>query len=254
MRVLITGAGGVLGKRTLARAVESGHEVSVLTHSADRQFPDVSKVHRADLATGEGLKPALDGVEAVIHCATDPSRHNEVDVVGTERLVAASDPDTHIVYPGIVGSDVIQLKYYRSKIRAEAALTERPWSVIRATQFHHLAWMMLERWSRYPMMVVPAGTRLQTLDPNTIAAQMVAALEHPGGGLLPDIGGPRAYEFSELAKSFLAARRKRRWVIPVNIPGLAAAGFRAGGNLTPNRDESGDTWNDFVGRRLSDVV
>lgn len=252
MRVLVTGAGGVLGKRVLGLVLEAEHDVSVLTHDATRPFPEPIRVHRGDLGSGSGLEAALDGADAVIHCAGDPRNHDMVDAVGTARMVAASNRDTHFIYPGIVGSDVIPLKYYKSKMAAEAAITERPWTVMRSTQFHQLAWMLMERMSRWPVMAVPAKTRLQPIDPTTVARHLVAALETPNAGRLPDLGGKHVYEVVEVARSFLATRMIRRMVVPVNLPGLVGASLRAGGNLTPNRDEKGGTWNDFVGKRLGE--
>jgi uncharacterized protein YbjT (DUF2867 family) len=251
MRVLVTGASGVLGGRVMERALAAGHGVVAATSRAGRSFPEPVRTAVLDLGTGAGLTEALAGVEAVIHCASDAAHHAEVDARGTRRLVEASEPGTHFVYPGIVGSDVIPLAYYRSKMASEAALLDRPWTVIRTTQFHQLAWSIMARLARRPpLMPVPGNTRIQPLDPGSLATRLVEALVTGAQGRAPDLGGPFAYDVSALARSYLEATRTRRWLISVNWPGLLWASLRAGANLTPNRDETGETWNDFLARRL----
>jgi uncharacterized protein YbjT (DUF2867 family) len=251
MRVLVTGAGGVLGARVLERAVRAGYEVVATTSRPDRRFPDAATTALLDLGTGAGVSEALVGVEAVIHCASDSADHARVDAIGTRRLVEASAPGTHFVYPGIVGSDVVPLAYYRSKIASEAALRERPWTVIRTTQFHQLAWGIMIRLSRRPpLMLVPGNTRIQPLDPGSLATRLVEAAATGAQGRAPDLGGPFAYDVSALARSYLDATGTKRWLVSLNWPGLVWASLRAGANLTPNRDETGETWNDFLARRL----
>jgi uncharacterized protein YbjT (DUF2867 family) len=245
MRVLVTGAGGLLGDRVLRLALEAGHEVGAATHTADRRFPDEARPVVMDLATGAGLE----GIEAVIHCASDFRNHHSVDAEGTRRLVEASRPDTHFIYPGIVGSDVIPLKYYHSKMEAEAALLQRPWTVIRTTQFHHLGWALMARQCKRMLMPVPTRTRIQPLDPESLAVRLVEAVAAGERGRAPDLGGRFVYDVSDLARSYLEATGKKRWVVRFNWPGLVGASLRAGANITPNRDEQGETWNEFVARQ-----
>ena len=40
-----------------------------------------------NLVTGEGLAAAVDGVDVVVHAASDPGASGPTDVEGTERLV-----------------------------------------------------------------------------------------------------------------------------------------------------------------------
>ncbi|WP_373355176.1 NAD-dependent epimerase/dehydratase family protein [Pseudoroseicyclus sp. CXY001] len=80
MKLLLTGAGGFLGRATLAEAEARGHEVRALT--------------RADGDLAEGLPPgALDGIDAVLHCAAalDGSRAARDTVQATLALLRALD-------------------------------------------------------------------------------------------------------------------------------------------------------------------
>jgi len=92
----------------------------------------------------------------------------------------------------------------------------------------------------------PAGEVVEADDP----PKRVEAAEVGPQGRLPDLGGPTVYDVKDLARSVATALGRSRRVIGVNIPGLVGAAFRAGGNLTPNRDETGATWNDFVAARI----
>lgn len=205
-----------------------------------------------DLATGSGLAGAVEGVEAIIHSATDPRHTQSIDVGGLGLLDEAAPPDAHLLLPSIVGCDLIPTPYYRSKTASEQVLTslERPWSILRATQFHQLIWTWYSRPSRNPFLLVPASTRYQVLDPMEMARQIVDAVETRRQGRLEDLGGAFAYEAAELARSALAAVGSHRRAIAYNRPGIVGAALRAGANLTPHRG-GGETWNEFIARQLS---
>jgi hypothetical protein len=49
---------------------------------------------------------------------------------------------------------------------------------------------------------------------------------------------------------YLRARRKRRLLAPVRLPGRAARAFRAGANLAPERAVGVRTWEEFLAERV----
>jgi uncharacterized protein YbjT (DUF2867 family) len=253
MEILVTGGTGVLGSAVVAELVSRVHAVRVLTRHPD-YVADTARVVPGSLASTGAVAEALDGVAAVVHCATDPRKHREVDREGTERLLEAAvrSSDPHIVFPGIVGSDVIPLGYYKSKIAVEEMIqaARSPHTILRATQFHTLIWSALTAMSRFPMMVLPRDTRFQPIDHAVMARMLVDAVEAGPQGRLDDIGGPMAYGAKDLATSHRAATGHGRRMIQMNVPGIVGAAFRAGGNLTPNRATDGRTWNDFVAERM----
>lgn len=250
MKVLVTGASGVLGTHVSRVAVERGHTVRRLSRSSTVRAGWLS----GDLATGDGVIAAVEGVDVVIHCATDPRHHKATDVVGTSRLLdaALASGGPHIVYPGIVGSDVIPLGYYRSKTTAERMLeaSDCPVTIQRYTQFHDRLWHVLKALTRARIVPIPNDTRFQVLDAAAAARRLVAAAESPSAGRLPDLGGPTVYDVRDLARSVATALGRTRRIIRINVPGLIGATFRAGGNLTENRDDTGSTWNEFVAEKL----
>ena len=254
MEVLVTGGTGVLGSAVVAELVSRVHAVRVLSRHPDA-VGDTARLVPGSLASAGAIAEALDGVEAVVHCATDPRNHRRVDRDGTALLLetARRSGNPHVVYPGIVGSDVIPLGYYKSKIAAEEMIerSDCPFTFVRATQFHTLIWTALDRLARLPVMVLPRDTRFQPLDHAVMAQLLVDAVESGPRGRMPDIGGPMAYEAKDLATSHRAATGHGRRMIQFNMPGIVGAAFRAGGNLTPNRNTEGKTWNDFVAERMA---
>ena len=253
MQVLVTGAGGILGGRVVRELLERVHAVRVVVRRAE-QIPDLTSAVVGSLDHVSVVAEAVDGVDAIVHCATNPRDHKRVDVEGTGRLLDASGRagSPHVVYPGIVGSDVVPLKYYESKMAAEQLITGSvlPYSILRTTQFHHLIWFMLDRLAKYPVMVLPRGMRAQPIDPADVARRLVDAVESGPSQHLEPIGGPTAYSIRDLATSHRAATGHGRRIVEFNYPGISGAAFRAGANLTPNREETGRTWNDFVAAQM----
>ena len=100
MKLLITGAGGFLGRNVVASAVQRGHDVRAMVRPAGR--PDPSWEHhpkvelvKCDLRAATGIDEALEGVDAVIHLAAtkagDLYEQFGGTVIATENLLAAMD-------------------------------------------------------------------------------------------------------------------------------------------------------------------
>jgi nucleoside-diphosphate-sugar epimerase len=95
MRVLVTGAGGFLGRHVVDRLLERGHEVKAVLRPASappEPRPRVEVV-RADLRVQPDLVPLFEGTDAVLHVAAategDEDTQFASSVVGTERLLDA---------------------------------------------------------------------------------------------------------------------------------------------------------------------
>lgn len=250
--VLVTGAGGTLGRRLVGELARRGHTVVAATtrEGAPKQLASISYV-RVDLVTGAGLDEATKDVGTMIHSASNTARAREVDLGGLLRLVEAA-PKAHVIYPGIVGADLIPTPYYETKTETEQALAASgaPWTILRATQFHQLIWHWYATESRNPFLPVPNHTRYQVVDPLEVARRLVDLVETGPQGRVDDIGGPFAYEAADLARSCLVAVGSKRRIIRYNKPGIVGAALRAGANLTPNR-AAGQTWNDFIERQMA---
>jgi nucleoside-diphosphate-sugar epimerase len=73
MRLLVTGASGFVGRRVVADAIAAGFEVTAAVREVSRAHDVVASAARVvavgDLGPDTGWRAALDGVDAVIHCA-----------------------------------------------------------------------------------------------------------------------------------------------------------------------------------------
>ncbi|ORB30047.1 SDR family NAD(P)-dependent oxidoreductase [Mycolicibacterium parafortuitum] len=115
MKVLITGGTGFVGAWTAKAAQDAGHEVRFLVRNPDRLKTsaaqigaDISDHVTGDIADSETTAAALDGCDAVIHCAamvsTDPSRADEMlhtNLEGARNILggavrAGIDPVVHV--------------------------------------------------------------------------------------------------------------------------------------------------------------
>lgn len=232
--ILITGATGTLGKQVVGGATEAGHQVRAMSR---RHHVGYTGVHwtQCDLLAGEGIDAAVDGIDVIVHCATQVTRGK--DVTSIENLVAAAHRAgvSHIVHVSIVGIDRIPLPYYQTKLRVERALEASGvgHTVLRATQFHDLikTSFSIQRFS--PVLWTLRGVRFQPIDTRDVAARLVALADGEPAGRVADIGGPAVHTHTDLARMFLATRGSRRRVVAMPVPGRIVAGYRSGANLAP---------------------
>src|SRR3712207_1674767 len=192
--VLVTGGSGLLGRAVVDRLAATGHRVRVLSRrSPDGLSPSVEAV-RGDLRTGSGLAQAVAGADAIVHCASDPRGCQDVDVAGTERLLAAACQAgrPHVVYISIVGVDRIPYAYYRAKVAAERLIEESglPRTTLRTTQFHEFSLAAVRQLARSPLVPIVRGWRFQPVDVGEVADALVTHVAAGPAGPIPDLGGP----------------------------------------------------------------
>jgi uncharacterized protein YbjT (DUF2867 family) len=108
--------------------------------------------------------------------------------------------------------------------------------------------------AKLPVVPVPSGFRVQTVDTGEVAARLVELALGQPAGLVPDLGGPRVYGLDELVRSYLRATGKHRLLMPMRLPGKAARAYREGANLTPDRAVGRRTWEDFLAADLAPTL
>jgi uncharacterized protein YbjT (DUF2867 family) len=253
MRVLVTGGSGVLGRSVVQWLVEAGHVPRVLSRRG-RAGTNDGEWAIADLATSRGLPEALAGVDVVIHAASSPFRQSRhVDVEGTRRLLrhAREAGVRHLIYPSIVGINRIPFGYYRDKLAAEDAIaaSDVPWTILRATQFHELLDFALRTLDRLPVLLLPAGFQFQPVDSAEVAAALAAQVDAGPAGRLPDFGGPEILSVEEITRAWLAAEGRRKPVLSLPLPGVAARGFRQGYNTNAAAKRGRTTWAEWLRHR-----
>ena len=247
--VLVTGGTGRLGKLVVARLQDSGCDVRVLARH-DRPAPPGVTFFTADLRTGQRIDPAVTGAAVIIHCATS----TRGDAEATRNLVAAASRagSAHLVYVSIVGIDQIaSWGYPKRKLQSEQIVAESglPWTILRVTQFYDYCLANAQKLSRFPVAPVPAGFTVQPVDPRDVACRLVELALGEPVGRAPDMAGPQVSNWSDLLGDYLKASNRRRWVLPVRIPGSRAV--RNGALLPPPGYTVGSrTWHQFLATQL----
>jgi uncharacterized protein YbjT (DUF2867 family) len=232
--VLITGATGTLGHQVVCEATEAGHKVRALSRKPRVGYTGVHWA-RGDLISGEGIGTALEGIDTVIHCATQGTRNKDV-VSATNLISAARRAGTNnIIYVSIVGIDRIPLPYYKTKLRVEEALTASGLghTINRVTQFHDLIETTFSAQRFSPALFAIKGVRFQPIDTRDVAAHLVSLIDTGPAGRVDDIGGPAVLGHDELGRIYLTSRNSRRRVLSLPLPGGIVAGLTSGANLVP---------------------
>ena len=258
--ILVTGGTGTLGHFVVRRLRGAGYDVRVLSRRGGESIDGIEFM-TGDLATGEGIEPAVDGVVAIVHCAGNAK--GDADL--TRNLVRAASSQTrlpHLVYISVVGADRVPIGsrvdramfgYFESKLETERVVAGSglPWTTLRATQFHELMLMVARQLAKLPVVPIPAGFQVQPIDADEVAARLVDLTLGEPAGLVPDIGGPQVYGAADLFRGYLRATQRRRLIMPVWLPGKAAREFRAGANLAPEQAVGHRTWEEFLAENLS---
>ena len=224
MRVAVIGGTGELGSLVVAELAARGDEVRAVSRTApaEGRLPAGAEHAHADVASGEGVRGALDGIEVVLDASNDRRRARDVLVDGTLRLVAAgADAGVrHHVGISIVGCDRVPHPYYKAKVAQEEALTSGtvPWSLLRATQFHALVVQGLAPPARFgllPKVRVP----LQPIDTAVVARRLAELVHAEPAGRVADVAGPRVETLAELAEQWRTHAGRR--LVSLRVPPLA---------------------------------
>jgi nucleoside-diphosphate-sugar epimerase len=95
MKVLVSGAGGFLGRFVVGRLLESGHDVRAIVRptSTTPIWNESVEIFPADLRVQGNLKAAFDDIDAVLHLAAATAGNEDIQfastVVATERFLEA---------------------------------------------------------------------------------------------------------------------------------------------------------------------
>ena len=257
--VLVTGGTGTLGRLIVRRLRDAGYNIRVLSRRHHEAADGIEFV-TGDLATGEGIEPAVDGAGTIVHCAG--SSKGDEDKARNLVRAASGVGAQHLVYISVVGAERIPVVsgvdrnmfgYFAAKRAAEKVVADSglPFTTLRATQFHDLILTVAQQMAKLPMVPIPAGFRFQPVDADEVAARLVELTLGEPAGRVPDMGGPRAYGAADLLRGYLQASHRHRLIVPVWLPGKAARAFRAGANLTPEQAVGRRTWEEFLAERLS---
>jgi uncharacterized protein YbjT (DUF2867 family) len=257
-RILVTGGTGTLGRQVVSRLRSGDSKLRVLSRQSHENEDGIEFV-QGDLATGEGVEAAVEGASIIVHCA-GTSRGDEDKALNLVRAASEGGP-RHLVNISVVGADRVPVTgaldramfgYFAMKLAAERVIAESglPWTTLRATQFYELILTVMRWMARLPAIPAPTGFRAQPVDSGDVADRLVELTFGAPAGLVPDIAGPRVYEFAELLRGYLRTRQKHRLIVPIRLPGKAARAVRAGANLAQDAVVGRRTWEEFLADRV----
>lgn len=222
MKVLLTGATGLLGGALVELLLSRGHEARCLAREGSpnlqRLDPRVEVV-TGDAADEDALARAASGTDAVLHAAGieyAPRVVAGMRRAGVGRLVAVSSTSAHSAYASRSGP----------KLAMEAVVRESglAWTVARPAMIYgserdknmHRLLRFLDRSPVFP--VFGSGENLwQPVYHEDLARGALAALEHPGAvGQSYDLPGAAPLSYRELVR--VATRTLGREARVVRLP------------------------------------
>jgi uncharacterized protein YbjT (DUF2867 family) len=211
VRIAVIGGTGLVGRHTVDALARDGHEPVVVARSRG-----------VDLSTGEGLDEALTGADAAIDVtnayAADADEARRAFGAMTERLLEAEARAgvRHHVLLSILGIDRLEGNAHYAGKRRQEELVEAgpvPATILRATQFHEFAEMVVDRTIRDGVAQIPP-LLVQPVAAADAARALAEAAAGPPQGRAPDLAGPRPEDLVDMARRALAARGRRVMLAP----------------------------------------
>lgn len=223
---------------------------------------------KGDLATGEGVREAVAGVQTVVHAATNsPAARRgrfklgdflgspaDVDVAGTKMLLRAAEQAKvdHFVHVSIAGLEHLRrMPYARRKLQAEQLVRSSnvPWSIVRATAFYWLLERMFENTAKRRILALPAHAGMAPVDSDEFAEFVVECVGGGPRGECEDFAGPQTLTTVELMEQYLRARGPERRIRRAPLPRKLQAAMTAGNTSTDARRGS-VTWAQWLQRSV----
>lgn len=237
MRIAVAGGTGLVGRFTVEAIRKAGHDPVVVARS-----------HGADIVTGHGLDEMLAGVDTVIDVTDmrgpDLESTRTMFATATRHLLEAgrrAGVKHHVLLSIVSVEQIPSLAHYAGKLAQEDLVLSGviPATILRATQFHEFAAMVVH-WMRQGDVAVVPPLLLQPVaaaDVGDVLAEI--ALGNPQGRA-PDLAGPELQDLVDMARRTLAARGETIRLIPSwrnGMMGVEAAGEamlpRPGARLAP---------------------
>ena len=205
LRVAVAGGSGLAGRHVVEALQRRGHEAVVLARGRG-----------VDLETGEGLADALRGIAAVVDAtntpAASPDEARAFFGAVTGNLLAAEQEAgvRHHVVLSIVGVDRVggNGHYAGKRLQEELAIAGPvAATVVRATQFHEFAAMVVS-WTRQGDVATVPPLLVQPVAAADVGDALAgAALGDPAG--MTEVAGPEPQDLVDMARRTLAARGER---------------------------------------------
>ncbi|MGE0096501.1 MAG: SDR family oxidoreductase [Alphaproteobacteria bacterium] len=210
MKIVVIGGTGLIGSKTVAILRQAGHEAVAASPNSG-----------VNTITGEGVKEAVAGAQAVIDLSNSPSFEDKAVLeffkTSGRNLFAAETTAgvRHHVALSIVGTDrTPDNGYFRAKVAQEKLIEASgiPYTIIRSTQFlEFLSGIAASGTDGNKVRISPG--LFQPIAADDVAAVVAeVALAAPRNGML-EIAGPERAPFNEIVARYLKAVGDPREVV-----------------------------------------
>ncbi len=238
MRVLVTGATGFVGRHVVKALAERGHVVRAAGRVGGRE-ETIGGVRvemvKADVQDAPSWKPAMEGVDAVVHLVAIIRQRKGrtfegVNYQGTANVAAAAKEAgvRAFVHMSVVGAqDNTQYPYVRSKWQGEQAVAKSgvPFVILRSSLMfgpgdefiNTLAGLV----KGFPVVPVPGNgkAKFQPIHVEDTSHCVADAVER--GDLLGktvEIGGPQQLTYDQIVDIIATTLVYERWKLHVPVP------------------------------------
>jgi uncharacterized protein YbjT (DUF2867 family) len=210
VKIVVIGGTGLIGSKTVTILRQGGHEAVAASPKGG-----------VNTITGEGLKEAMAGAQAVIDLSNAPSSDRQVvleffETSGRNLLAAeAAASVRHHVALSIVGTDrVPDQGYFRATVAQEKLIEASgiPYTIVRSTQFLEFLGGIADA-STDGSVVRLAPSLFQPIAADDVAAIVAeVALANPRNGIT-EIAGPERAPFNQIVARYLKAVGDPRKVV-----------------------------------------
>jgi uncharacterized protein YbjT (DUF2867 family) len=230
LKILLTGATGLLGGALLGLLSSAGYDVRCLVREgsagARRLDPERVEVVRGDARSAENLYRALAGTDALLHVAGIEYAPTVVEAArraGVDRVVVVGSTSAHSAYESRSGP----------KVRMERVITQSGlgWTIVRPTMIYgseqdknvHRLLRFLDRSPVFPMF--GPGTNLwQPVYHEDCAGGVYEALVRPVAvGKSYDLPGAEPLTYLDLVQTAAGALGKKSRVVELPIEPIRLA-------------------------------
>ena len=244
--VLVTGATGYIGGRLVARLIEAGYRVRVLTRDParlqGRTWTEQVEVVQADVLRAETLPPAFAGVGAVFYLVytmkgvADFRERNKLAARNFGQAACTAGVG-RILYLGSLGdAQADHSQRLLSRRETGEALRQAaqgvPVTEFRSSLIIGCGSMFFEMvrvgTERVPVMLAPRWvyTPIQPISVFDVVSYLIAALRTPeSAGQVIEIGGPEVLTYGDMVMTYARIRGLRHMLLPLPMFGARPSSY-----------------------------